>query len=526
MSSKPYLELDGISLRLNNRLVFRNTHWQFARNQNWAMVGSNGSGKTLLARAIAGELPVAKGEIQYGFHTPAGRIPEDFVVLLSFEQQKALAGDAPPAVRWFSAEQDEAPRVRQFLSQDSVEEVNPFEIRIRPPGVAVRYARLRRQIVKLLEINSLLNSSLPALSNGEMRKILLARALLKRPRLLILDDVFAGLDTVYREHLREILDRLMSQTGVRILLIGTRPNELPHGITHILWVHNCRIAAQGHRRIMMRNPRIRELFGNAKSPGVRMAQSIFPKHHGDQKPQDLIQMKNVSVRYGKRIILSDINWTVRSGESWALVGPNGSGKSTLLGLISGDNPQAYANAVYLFGRRRGSGESVWELKKRIGLISSELHLHFPESPTCLETVISGYHESMGCHESPTSHQRKTVLRMLRYFGISKFSRDSFGSLSTGIQRMTLLARALIKAPDLLLLDEPCQGLDPVHRGMFLQILDSILRHSETTIIYVTHVADEIPKGIRKGLQLQNGRIFRSGAIPKNRSTILKAMPAC
>jgi molybdate transport system ATP-binding protein len=522
MAPKPFLELDGVSLRIENRLIFRNTRWQFARNQNWAMVGSNGSGKTLLARAIAGELPVARGEIQFGFPIPTNRIPEDFVVLISFEQQKALAGDAPPAVRWFSTEQEEAPLVRQFLSQDSVEEINPFEVKIRPPESAVRFARLNRQIVSLLDIKPLLKRSLPSLSNGEMRKILLARALLKRPRLLILDDVFTGLDTGYREHLKEILDRLMSHGSARILLIGPRPNELPKGITHILLVQNCRIAAYGHRRIMMQDPRIRELFGNAKSPGVQRTQSIFPKHRGDQKPQDLIQMKNVSVRYGKCKILSDINWTVRRGESWALVGPNGSGKSTLLSLISGDNPQAYANEICLFGHRRGSGESVSNLKKRIGLISSELHLHFPESQTCLETVISGFHDSMGFPASPSSHQRKTARRVIAYLGISKFGRDAFGALSTGIQRMTLLARALVKAPDLLLLDEPCQGLDPIHRGMLLEILESVLRHSETTIIYVTHVADEIPKGIRKVLQLQNGRIIRSGTIPKNRSIILKA----
>jgi molybdate transport system ATP-binding protein len=525
MISKPFLELDGISLRIDNKMVFRNTCWKFARNQNWAMVGANGSGKTLLARAIAGELPVMKGEIQYAFNLPAGAIPEDFVVLLSFEQQKALAGDAPPAVRWFSAEQEEAPRVRQFLSQDSVEEVNPFEVRKRPAGSAARFARLSRGITALLDIKPLLHSSLPSLSNGEMRKILLARALLKRPRLLILDDVFAGLDAAYREHLRVILDRLITHGSVRLLLIGPRPNELPEGITHILCVHNCRIAAQGPRRVMMRDPQICKLFGHPKAKIIRSKRSIFPKHHTNQEPQDLVQMKNTSVRYGKRTILSDITWTVRSGESWALVGPNGSGKSTLLSLISGDNPQAYANAIFLFSRRRGSGESVWNLKKRIGMISSELHLHFPESQTCLETVVSGFQESMSSPESPSSHQRRIARRVMANLGVAKFERDPFGSLSTGIQRMTLLARAMVKAPDLLLLDEPCQGLDTMHRGMFLEILESLLRHSETTIIYVTHVADEIPNGIRKVLQLQNGRIIRCGAIPKNRSRILSSRPS-
>jgi molybdate transport system ATP-binding protein len=520
MPSKPLLELEAVSLRIDNRLVFRNTNWSFQRDQNWALVGSNGSGKTLLARAIAGELPTATGEIRYGFRTPAGSIPEDLVALISFEQQKALAGDAPPAVRWFSVEQEEAPLVEQFLSQDSVEEVNPFEVRIRPPGASVLFARLRRHIIKLIEISPLMDRHLPSLSNGEMRKILVARALLKRPRLLILDDVFAGLDSNFRKHLKAILERLISRTTVRLLLIGPRPDELPRSISHILWVHNCRVAAQGPRLTMMRNLPIRRLFGSAKTPASRMTAPSFLRRQKNQEATDLVQMKNVSVQYDDRVILSNINWTVRRGESWALVGPNGSGKSTLLSLICGDNPQAYANSICLFGRNRGSGESVWDLKKRLGLISSELHLHFPESQTCLETVLSGFHESIGFRGKPSSRQRKVAQEVLKRLGLGKLGHDSFGSQSTGIQRMTLLARALVKSPDLLLLDEPCQGLDLSHRDRFLRIIDSLLNCAETTIVYVTHIPDEIPKGIRRILQLKDGRIVRKGIISKNPKAIL------
>jgi molybdate transport system ATP-binding protein len=520
MAPEAFLELAGVSLRLNDRLVFRNTHWTFARNQNWALIGPNGAGKSVLACSLAGELPIVKGDILYGFHTPAGRLPEDCIVLVSFEKQKALSGEAPPAIRWFSAGQEEAAHVEQFLSQDSVEEINPFEIKSRSSESAVLFERLRRRVLSLLDVSDLMARSLPSLSNGEMRKILLAHALLKRPRLLILDDAFGGLDTHFRSHLKEVLERIMSHGTVRMLLVESQPSNLPDNITHILYVDGLRVVAQGPRQEMMRHPGIRALIHSAGTPiRSRKSKSLSSTRQSENR-EKLVQMENVTVQYDNREILSAIYWTIRRGESWALIGPNGSGKSTLLSLMSGDNPQAYANTVAMFGRRRGSGGSVWDLKRRIGLISPELHLHFPQDQTCLETVISGFHESMGCYRPPSSQQYKMAQNVLARFGLSRFSTDFFGSLSAGLQRMTLLARALVKVPDLLLLDEPCQGLDGAHRNKFLNIIESLLSRSETTIVYVTHIFDEIPKGIHKILQLSNGRIVQSGTIQRNRKIVI------
>lgn len=229
-----------------------------------------------------------------------------------------------------------------------------------------------------------------------------------------------------------------------------------------------------------------------------------------QKPghQTLVKMENVSVIYDGNRILSSIDWVIHRGDRWALLGPNGSGKSTLLSLVFGDNPQAYANTIYIFGKRRGSGESVWNLKRRIGWISPELHLHFPEDQTCLETVISGFHESTGFFKKHTRKQQNEANRILRYFGMSRFGSIPFGSISTGLQRMILLSRALVKSPDILLLDEPCHGLDAMHRNMFIKVVESLIRLTPITIVYVTHVSDEIPQGIHQVIQLQDGRILR------------------
>jgi molybdate transport system ATP-binding protein len=506
MTNKPFLEIAGISLRLEERLVFRNTWWAFHRNQHWALVGSNGSGKTLLARVLAGEIPSSGGEIFYNFRPPHGRRPEDCIVFVSFEQQKAAAGDAPTAGRWFSAEQDAAVSVREFLSQESVEEINPFEIRKNKRVSRTHFMHDRRNVLKLLQIETLLARSIPSLSNGEMRKILIARGMLKKPRLLILEDIFTGLDANYRKHLKAILERLIKIGSVRFLLITARPDQLPKGITHILLVDRCRVIAQGARKIMLKLEQIRKLL---PSHSHARSLTIHRDYSRECDREELIRMENVSVRYCGREILSGIDWVVRKGESWALTGHNGAGKSTLISLINGDNPQAYANAVYIFGRRRGSGESVWQLKKRIGTMSSELHLHFSANQTCIETVISGFRDTFFCSNHPSKRQRDAAMRLLARFGLAKSADHAFESLSMGFQRMTLLARALVKSPDLLLLDEPCQGLDSAHRAIFLQAVEGLLKRTDTTIIYITHQLDEIPKVIVRMLHLRQGRIFRS-----------------
>jgi molybdate transport system ATP-binding protein len=215
----------------------------------------------------------------------------------------------------------------------------------------------------------------------------------------------------------------------------------------------------------------------------------------------LVRLRNATVRYGDAVILRGINWTVRAGESWALLGPNGSGKTTLLSLILGDNPQVYTNDIVLFGRPRGSGESVWDIKRHIGWVSPELHLHFNTSATCFEVVASGFHDTVGLFQSPAARQRTAARRGLARFQLLAFAGRPLFSLSAGLQRMVLLARALVKRPRLLLLDEPCQGLDSAHRDSFVRTVDALIRTQAVTVIYVTHRPDEIPPSITRVLRL-------------------------
>ena len=201
------------------------------------------------------------------------------------------------------------------------------------------------------------------------------------------------------------------------------------------------------------------------------------------------------------MILRDLSWTVREGESWAVLGPNGAGKSALLSLIAGNSPQVFASEVFLFGRRRGTGETREEVRRGIGEVSPELHLHFNDALTVLETVLTGFTDSLVLTARPTASRRRDAVRVLRRFGLSREQDTPLRGLSAGYQRLALLARALVKRPRLLLLDEPCQGLDAVHRARFLQMLEDIIVTGETTVLLTTHRRDEIPSGVRSVLRL-------------------------
>jgi molybdate transport system ATP-binding protein len=199
------------------------------------------------------------------------------------------------------------------------------------------------------------------------------------------------------------------------------------------------------------------------------------------------------VAYGGKSVLNKLNWTVGPGEHWKISGPNGSGKSTLLSLVSGDNPQAYANDITLFGIKRGSGESVWDIKKHIGLVSTTLQQDYRVGVTAKIVVISGFFDSIGVYGDYTKKQQEIALKWLEMLHMEKHANASFKNLSYGEQRLVLLARAMVKQPELLILDEPCQGLDDINREMVLKLVDHLGKTGTTQILYVTHhPEDHIP----------------------------------
>jgi molybdate transport system ATP-binding protein len=495
-SIRPFVSLREATFRLGDRLIFPNTTWTFARDEHWAVLGPNGSGKSLFADALRGLVPLVHGELNYDFRAPAGLLPEEVIGHVSFEDRRTDIHGAVAQSRWNSIEEEGALRVSDVLSYERVMEINPYEVTEDDERPRRRFGQALGKAIRLFQIQKFWDRTLLSLSNGERQRVQLARALCRPLQLLILDDPFLGLDASSRDQLHILLQRLMS-TSLRILIITPRIDDLPAGITHVLRVDRCRIVAAG---------------GWAELPGgrekhARVIGLISPIGRIKQSPTatPLIALRNVTVRYGSATILQNINWTILPGESWALLGPNGSGKTTLLSLILGDNPQVYMNDVEVFGRRRGTGESIWELKQKIGWVSPELHLHFNQSMTCFEVVASGFHQTIGVFEPLTVREQKTTRHWLKRLELLEFSHQPLFELSLGQQRMVLLARALVNKPKLLVLDEPCQGLDTAHRKLFLRTLDRLLRGQTVTAIYVTHRPDEIPRSIRRVLRLTKSK---------------------
>jgi len=216
-------------------------------------------------------------------------------------------------------------------------------------------------------------------------------------------------------------------------------------------------------------------------------------------------MKNVSIKYGDKQILDGLNWQVRQGERWALTGHNGAGKSTLLSLINGDNPQAFANKIILFDQLKGSGESIWEIKKKIGYVSPEFFQYFPMGSTCLHVIESGFDDTLGLFRISGKSRAETSLRWMKLLHISEFAGALIRNVPVSIQRICMLARAMVKNPSLLILDEPCLGLDAERQEQFKNLIDTICRMSDLTLIYVSHYQDEMPLSITHSLKLEHGR---------------------
>jgi molybdate transport system ATP-binding protein len=324
-----------------------------------------------------------------------------------------------------------------------------------------------------------------------MRRARIARALLARPEWLILDEPFMGLDKSGRAEITTILGELIRQQ-TRLLLI-TRADSIPEWVTHVLELDRLAVRWHGgHAAYLARLPQEADDFAPVPPP-------VLPS-----PAEPIIEMHRVNVRYGESPILRDVSWTVRRGERWAVLGPNGSGKTTLLSLICADHPQAYSNDIRLFGRQRGTGESIWEIKRHIGLVSPELHLYFSEPLSTAQTVATGFFDVVTYR--PTSpRQDQRILHLLEQFGITALAERPFARLSTGEQRLALLIRALVKDPPLLVLDEPFQGLDERLMRKARHWLEDQLS-PEQTLILVSHQQNEIPRTVQRVLRLDAGRV--------------------
>jgi molybdate transport system ATP-binding protein len=524
----PFISLSDVSIRLHDRVLFRGLSWKMLADQQWAIVGPNGSGKSMLVKALAGDWPVVAGKIVYHFAEHDERQAAlDQVALVGFDAQRMALGDqAYYQARWNIGVGEETPTLSDYLSERAIQAINPFQVVDQPPDPS--FAERRQRVLEQLELVRLLDRTVIQLSNGERRKASIARAWLKNPRLLILDNPFVGLDEGFRVKLTANLENLM-QDEMRVLIVTPNPDEIPHAVTHVLHTSDGRATEQGPRNVG-RGARSTSIRTDSREPGSqmgarrRLADLVVDRASVDRDatpagsavllPDVLVSMENVCVSYNGTPVLRQVNWTVREREQWALLGPNGAGKTTLLSLILADNPQAYANDITLFGKRKGSGESIWEIKQKIGWVSPELQLYYPAAATCLDVACSGWFDSVGLYRRCSEQQCEIALSWLHRLGLER-AQTAFAQVSEGEQRLVLLARALVKEPPLIVLDEPCQGLDAHNRDRVLQAIDGVSRQGNTTMIYVTHRADELPQTITHVLRLSEGRVVEQGTTRNN-----------
>lgn len=467
--------LNKITTRIRNRFILENTSWEIIEGQSWAVIGPNGSGKTSLTRVLSREFPVVRGRILY----QEGFLPEHDIAYMSFESQKRflVRESKKEEARYYSGRPLEFTSTKDVLLDGLPDHQSAF------PGDI-------EKIAQLTGIEHLLQRNVTRLSTGEFRNVLIARTLMQMPRLLVLDEPFEGLDTQNRRHISDLIDQLACN-HVSVIMVTHRINAIPGAIDNIICLKDNRVVAQGKRETLLDPDFLQKLYA---SNAIHLDEdSNVSDHSSIQKNTDLdelIRMENVSVTYNTVCVFKHLNWRVLPGESWMVTGPNGSGKSTLLSLVSGDNPQAYANRIFLFGKQRGTGESIWDIKKRIGLVSSEFHLRYQKEIPVNEVILSGFFDSVGLYRRVSESQNRQAEKWINTLGLESKTQTLFTHLSFGEQRLVLIARAMVKSPKLLILDEPCQGLDPENRKQVLELIHRIGQSSHTSIIYVTHHREE------------------------------------
>jgi molybdate transport system ATP-binding protein len=499
--STPLITIDGITVRRRDRWLLKGTSWRINVGEQWVMTGANGAGKTTLAKAIAGLFPIVQGKIHY--HGFAGQAPGDAIAYVASDARRDIwrAERDLSHQRSFAGRFNDTTTIRQLLERRFPDDLSTAE----------RIARLADDAERF-GLDSLLGKPVMAVSTGEMSRVLIAREMIGRPKMLILDEPFEGLDGPGRQTLVAMLDRL-AVSGLPILLITHRPEDLLPSTSHVLTLENGRIVAAAPVNASL-NPQLSAPVAStsARQPNPRRRPAMTTRSDRPASPGPLIDMQAVRVCYGETIVLDGLDWSVREGEHWAVTGPNGAGKSTLLKLITGECLQVYANRIRLFGRDRGLGQTLWEVRENLGVVSHELSAGYQKSMSALDVVCSGFFDSVGLYRHCTPEQIATARRWMDDLGIATLFDCFFDRLSQGQRQMILIARAMVKSPCLLILDEPCAGLDPQNRGAVLGLVERIGRGGGTGLIFVSHHEREIPNCTTHRLFLDRGRVARQGPV--------------
>lgn len=486
MKSKPLIELRNVDVALNGTTVLRDITWALSAGEHWLIRGANGSGKSTFLRLLRGEV------------WPVPNRGERIYRLDGSEQMTAI--EVRRHIALVSPELQE-----RYLQQDwrlSGRDV----IHTGFAQTDMLYVKLSREqkrhaevLARELGITSLLNRDVQTLSTGELRKILIARAVVGEPKVLLLDEVCDGLDAKSRSDLLRMIE-VIAQRGTQVVYTTHRADESLSVISRELFLENGSIADQGTRK---------------RAPGILPGPDRNParcRGHIDATP--LIRIENADVFLNRKKVLHGIHWELHRDEHWAVLGANGAGKTSFLKLIASDLYPAFGARVSRF--EFTADNTIWDLRRRIGCVSPLLQTHYRERLNAEQVVVSGFFSSVGLMDKPSIAQRRKARALFREFGIEHLRAKNMLAMSFGELRKILTLRALVHDPHLLILDEPFDGLDAESRLDFSNALQRISERG-TQLLIVTHHLDDLPRCITHGLFFEQGRVAVAGDWPAVRA---------
>lgn len=470
--------VENYNAEFGESFTLSNINWTLEANQHWVITGTNGSGKSALSAILSGAGDQTSGSIS--------GLPER-VELVSFEAQaelieRELKKDDADIMDVIS----EGTPVREILEEGKSDN----------PGFD---ADLLEELIGKFKLEHMLERSFRKLSTGETRKIMLIRALVNKPGLVILDEPFDGLDVDSMAMLNELLASQVDT--VPMVLVLNRFDEMPDFITHVAYMDK----GQLHHTVDVNDKQayddLYQLL-HLKTTDLEVPETDDSDRPPALNPEDpLVRLSNIKVAYADNQVIDGLDWTINPGEHWQLSGPNGSGKTCLLNLITGDHPQCYTNDIFVFGMQRGNGETIWQIKQYIGYVSTALQWEYRVSISLRNVIISGFHDSIGMYTKSSDKEKQVADKWLELLGMQDRADQPYNQLSFGDQRLLLIARAMVKHPTLLILDEPCLGLDDINRQLVLALIEKICASGETTVLYVNHHAEDQISGIKNYKQL-------------------------
>jgi molybdate transport system ATP-binding protein len=496
---RPLIELQHCSLVLGDHTILDEVSFELRAGERWALIGTNGSGKTMLLKMIRGDM----------WPTPTGRERRVY----RFDGGAGEAASSKHLIAYVGAErQDKYVRYDWDLTVTQVVTTGLFDedIPLTKPSAAQR-AKVDRML-RRFGLWGLRSRKLLSLSYGQRRLTLVARAFVSDAKVLLLDEVFNGLDIRAKEKLRKALEAPRERHAW--IITSHRPEELPRNVTHVARIQAGRmVSAAIARKNPLPDPPPQAGEGKRMSARKRIlplpSVSSPPPLAGEGRvgvssSAWLLRMTHVTLYRDYRPVIRNLNWTVNRGEHWAVLGANGSGKSTLLSMIHGDLHPALGGIVERRGAPPGSPIAQW--KRRVGWVSPELQADHYLATSIEEIVISGRYSSVGLNDAPTASDRRAASRWLRFFGIEHLRNRGPRQVSYGQMRLALLARAMMNRPQLLLLDEPCTGLDGDVRCHVLDMLQRIAEQG-TQLVMAVHDASDIVPAV--GNVLRIGRAGRT-----------------